>query len=295
MPLSVAAVRRERFVFARHTTYGLGGEARCAYFPKTLKQAVCVYDYLKSSGVDFFAMGCGSNLLVSDGGYNGAVIVTTRMKGVYRTARDKIFCRAGTTVGSLLQYCKTRGFSGLEYLASIPATFGGITCMNGGAAGKFIGDDITYVKFYDGKIRLISKENCKFGYKYSTMRDINGLILGAEVKITPETPAEVEEKISHYSALRSRQPRGRSCGCVFKNPPKCSAGKLIEAAGFKGFSIGGAKVSEAHANFIINDGGTAADVRALIKKIKTDIFSAFGVLLEEEVVYIGEFDDKTYG
>ncbi|MDE6105420.1 MAG: UDP-N-acetylmuramate dehydrogenase, partial [Clostridia bacterium] len=126
---------------------------------------------------------------------------------------------------------------------------------------------------------------------YSTMRDINCVILGAELKFTLQSATEIKEKINEYLERRRFHPKGRSCGCVFKNVNGISAGKLIDEAGLKGLSIGGATVSREHANFIINRGGKAEDVYLLIKEVKRRVFERTGIRLEDEVVYIGEFND----
>lgn len=279
------------FYFSKNTTYGLGGRANVAYYPKTITQAVAVFDYLKASGQNFITLGNGSNVLASDKNYDGAVIVTKQLSGIYRTGNNTFFCRAGTTVSSLLKYCKANGFGGLEYIAGIPATIGGLVYMNGGAGGKYVASNIVKVKFYDGKMHVFSNKNCCFGNKYSTMRDINCLILGAEFSFEPKSSEDIQCDIDTFLKRRSFHPKGKSCGCVFKNTGVVSVGKLIDEIGLKGLSIGGAIVSQEHANFIINRGGSSADVYRLIREVKQRVFEKTGILLEDEVVYIGEFND----
>lgn len=279
------------FRFSENTTYGLGGNAIAAYLPKTPYEAKVAYDRLTVNRIPFKILGNGSNVLVSDKGFDGAVISTKKLKGIIRLADNKLLCLAGTKVGELLAYCKTHGLGGLEYLYGIPATVGGAAYMNAGVSGFCIGNDIESVRVYDGKVRVLSRENCKFAYRHSTMRDINAAILSIIVNVRPISGTEIDERITYFKERREHLPKGRSCGCVFKNPPGVSAGYLIENAGLKGFRVGGAFVSDKHASFIINDGGTAADVKKLIGYIKVKVFEKFGVLLEEEVVYIGEFND----
>ena len=122
------------------------------------------------------------------------------------------------------------------------------------------------------------------------MRDINALILNIGLKLAQSDSKKVQANIEHYLNLRKTQPKGKSCGCIFKNPQGFSAGKLIDDCGLKGFSIGGAKVSLNHANFIINDGATPEEVYSLISVIKSKVYNHFSILLEEEVIYIGEFN-----
>ncbi len=284
---NIVAVKN--FSFAKNTTYACGGSAEVAYFPETVKQATVVYDYLVSAGKKFVILGNGSNVLASDKNFEGAVISTKHIRGVSQTGENSIFCYAGTTVSELLKYCVSSGFGGLEYLAGIPATLGGLTLMNGGAGGVYICENVINVMLYNGSILNFSNKKCNFGYKYSIMRDINCLILGVELRIFPQSSQKVRDNISLYLDRRKFHPKGASCGCVFKNRGSVSAGKLIEDCGLKGLSCGGAVVSERHANFLINNGGIAADVYRLIGAVKQRVFERTGIMLEEEVVYIGDF------
>ena len=277
------------FSFAKNTTYACGGKAEIAYYPNTIKEAIVVYNYLTKSGKNFITLGNGSNVLASDKNFNGAVLCTKSLKGVSRVGQDTIFCYAGTTVAELVKYCINNNCGGLEYLSGIPATIGGLAYMNGGAGGLYIENNIVNVLLYDGSIRNFSNKKCKFGYKYSIMRDINCVILGIKLKIYPQSSEKVRENISLYLNRRKFHPKGASCGCVFKNVGNISAGKLIDDCGLKGLTCGGAYVSQSHANFLINNGGCASDVHELINTVKKMVFERTGILLEEEVVYIGDF------
>lgn len=288
--MTLDGVPSERdFSFKKHTTYGSGGTADIAYYPKSINQARAVYDYFTLNGIPFKVLGNGSDILASDAGFNGAVIVTKNLKKIYRTGRNSIVCQSGVTVGALLAYCQNNCLGGLEYLAGIPATVGGLAFMNGGAGGVYICKDIRKVTLYDGKMRNLSNKQCNFGYKYSTMRGINGVILSVELSVAPQSAEISEEKIKEYLKRRAFHPKGKSCGCVFKNPAGLSAGKIIEDAGLKGLRYGRAKVSEKHANFIMNEGDSSADVYKLIEEVKRRVFDFSGIALEEEVVYIGDF------
>ncbi len=292
------------FRFSDYTTYGLGGGVSKAYFPRNFPEARKVYDELamrknlsrddkteRACSGDFFIFANGSNVLASDGFFKGEVLCTRRLRGIMRTGKNQLFCAAGTPVSHLLNYCLKYGLGGLEYLYGIPATIGGITYMNGGAGGRYISSNVVSVSLYDGKNFSLSNENCKFGYKYSTMRDINALILGTYLSVSTSSRTETEERLNYYKSLRRGHPKGRSCGCVFKNPEGLSAGKLIQDCNLSGLSVGGAHVSDKHCNFIINDGATAEQVRTLIRIVSDRVFAATGIRLEEEVVYIGDFDD----
>lgn len=281
----------KQFSFAKNTTYGLGGCAKICYLPKSIRGAETVFDYLIDNHIDFKVLGNGSNVLASDDGFDGAVISLRNLNGIVKAGNESLFCLAGTKISTLLEYCKRQNLGGLEYLYGIPATVGGAAYMNAGVGNTAIGSDILSVRLYDGTTRTFDNEACKFDYRYSAMRDINAIITAVTVKVKPSDPIEVEEKTEYYKSRRKHLPKGRSCGCVFKNYNGISAGLLIDSAGLKGLRIGGAFVSNLHGDFIINDGGTAADVKKIIDIVKTRVFEKFGILLQEEVVYIGEFND----
>lgn len=279
------------FKFSENTTYGLGGNAIAAYQPKTVYEAKIAFDRFTANKIPFEILGNGSNVLASDNGISGAVISTKNLRGIIRLDKNRLLCLAGTRTGELLAYCKKHALGGLEYLYGIPASLGGAAYMNAGVNGVAIGNSIESVRIYDGKSRVLTREMCNFAYRHSTMRDIKALILSIIVNVCDSSVEEIEERLSYYGQRRSHLPKGKSCGCVFKNPDGVSAGFLIENAGLKGLRIGGACVSDKHASFIINDGGTAGDVKALLDIVKSKVFEKFGILLDEEVVYIGEFND----
>lgn len=278
------------FRFSKFTTYGLGGKAKIAYFPENVEEAVAVFDFVSLNYDNFCIVGNGSNILASDSDYDGAVICTKKLNGItYENGALK--CMSGTTVGTALSYCKNAGLGGLEYLAGIPASIGGLAYMNGGINGFHIGDNVKSVLIYDGNLRELSNKNCNFGNKHSIMRDINALILRIDLNVTNSNTKEISNKNDYYLERRSSLPHGKSCGCVFKNPENSSAGKLIDEAGLKGLRCGNAFVSNEHANFIINDGASAREVYLLISEVKRRVYEKFGVKLEEEVIYIGDFNE----
>ena len=276
------------FDFAKNTTYGCGGIAKIAYFPKNTLEVIVVFEIIKLNNYKYFVLGNGSNVLASDKFYNGAVICTKKFKGIYRTDKNKIYCSAGTQVSEILKYCKIHLLSGLEYLSKIPATIGGIAFMNGGISGNYVQNNVINVKVLNGKIDKFSTQKCNFRYKHSTMRDINCFILGVELSVLTNSEDNITNLINFYNDRRKHLPKGKSCGCVFKNPPNCSAGELIDKCNLKGCFIGNAVVSNSHANFIINYGKSSHDVYLLIKFVQNSVFKKFNVMLEEEVVYIGD-------
>ena len=273
------------------TTYGLGGAAEI-YYPENILQARAAYDRITARGHRPIILGNGSNVLASDAGTETPIICTKGMRGIYVSGTNEITCLAGTMVGELVRYCISQGKGGVEYLAGIPATIGGLACMNGGAGGKFISENIISVRLYVGKTVILDNKSCQFSYKHSTMRDINAFITDVTLKIYPSDSRLITEKVRARLAQRGNLPTGRSCGCVFKNPSGNYAARLIEGAGLKGLRLGGANVSTKHANFILNSGGRARDVRTLIAVVRAAVFQKYGVRLQEEVVYIGDFNDS---
>ncbi|MGN0812815.1 MAG: UDP-N-acetylmuramate dehydrogenase [Candidatus Coproplasma sp.] len=288
---SLKVKQADGFTFANNTTYKLGGNAKLSFFPQNICQAISAFEHCRKNGYKTFIIGNGSNVLASDSGFDGTVISTKKLSGIIRLNNNRLFCLAGTPVAKLLNYCKRHGLSGVEYLTKIPATVGGAAFMNAGAAGKYIGGNIQKVLVYTDKKVYINNNQCNFRYKHSTMRDINCLILAVVLQLEAKPIEEIEDNLEHYSSLRQHLPKGRSCGCVFKNGDNYSAGELIERAGLKGIRCGGAVVSTQHANFIINEGNCANDVKRLIELVKYFVMLKFGIELAEEVVYIGEFDE----
>lgn len=279
------------FTFESNTTYKLGGKANISYFPQNICQAVNAFKLCKELGYNTLILGKGSNVLASDSGFDGAVISTKRLSGIIRLKNNRLFCLAGTPVSTLLNYCKKQGLSGVEYLTKIPATIGGAAYMNAGAAGKYIGEKISKVLLYTDKKVYFNNTQCNFTYKHSTMRDIKCLILAVVLQLESKPVEEVNRNLEHFLSLRQHLPKGRSCGCVFKNGGGYFAGELIEKAGLKGIRCGSAVVSPQHANFIISEGTSANDVKQLIELVKYFVMLKFGVELEEEVVYIGDFNE----
>ena len=195
-------------------------------------------------------------------------------------------------IDKLIKFALVHGFGGLEALSGIPATVGGAIVMNAGAFGHNISDYITSVEtLCSGKIKVYDNSGCKFTYRSSRFKGKNEVVVSATFKL-PELDREIiSTSVKSYLDLRkSIQPSGRSFGSVFKNPKPYMAGALIDEAGLKGLRIGGAEVSDKHANFIITSSkAKAKDVYMLMLKIKKEVYEIFGIILEEEVELIGEF------
>lgn len=274
------------FDFARHATIGCGGISREAFFPKSEESFVRLLEDLEKEGKAYRVLGCLSNVLPADGVSKRAVVCTRRMKNIRE--EDGVYIEAGVTVGALLRYCRKVGLSGVEFLTGIPCTLGGALYMNAGVGGEYIADTVEFVQAYiEGKVERLSVAECGYSYKNSAFMQNGAVILGAKLKWKRTDTETVENRIAIYEKRRAHLPKGRSMGCVFKNPRGYTAGKLIEGAGLKDYRFGGARISKEHANFIINDGhATSEEIKNLISVVKSAVFAQYRIVLQEEIRYL---------
>ncbi len=274
---------KKPFTFSDHTSIGCGGYARVAFYPKTVEGFCSLVTKLKTDGIPFYTVGNMTNVLPPDGESRRVFICTNKLKNV--RLKNEFYVSAGITAAELLRLCKTQLKTGAEFLEGIPCTIGGAVYMNAGVEGGYIGDVIESVTmFKDGKISVIKRKDCNFSYKRSVFMENEGIILGASLRLIKASEKTIENKIDAYRARRAHLPKGRSMGCVFKNPNGVSSGKLIDGAGLKGLRVGGAKISSNHANFIINDqNATSAQIRTLIGIVKNAVFTQYKIRLEEEI------------
>lgn len=278
--------RESPFEFSQHTTIACGGYAKTAYYPETLLQMQVLLMRLREIGAEYCVVGNGSNLLPPDGELRRVVVCSKRMRGIWKT--DGLFVEAGVTSGQLLRECIRLGKSGGEFLTGIPCTVGGALFMNAGVAGAYISQIVESVTvFREGNILELPVKICEYSYKSSLFMRNNDVILGAKLRLHSATGEEIKAKMREYAARRTHLPRGKSMGCVFKNPENVSAGKLIEGAGLKGLRVGNAVVSEKHANFVLNEGGaTSQQVRTLIGIVKNAVYAQYRIKLQEEIRYL---------
>ena len=249
---------------ARHTSYRIGGKAdlfvTCHSY-HALRRAVAVLD---REQVPWVIIGKGSNLLVADAGYRGAVISLGREFQRTVIAEDgcTLTVGAGVMFARLVNDALSRGLSGLEFAVGIPGSVGGAVSMNAGTRTEWIGSLVEDVVTFDpaSGIKHYAGSEIAWGYRECSLPR-NEIILECVLKLKPAPKADIRERMERYLTRRKRtQPMGRaSCGSVFRNPPDASVGKLIEDCGLKGFSVGGAEVSPVHANFIVNNGTASAD------------------------------------
>lgn len=294
-PLNVLAFfseipHEEGFSFRQHTTVGVGGCAPLACYPRGIDELVSLLNFLTERQIPYCVIGNGSNLLVSDAGFDGIVICTQRVCSM-QASGNVLTADCGAGLCSVLAFAVQHGLGGAAFFQGIPATVGGAVYMNAGAQGCCMKDIIRAVTAWrNGDIVQIPAEKCRFSYKHSLFMDDDSCILSAELQLKNEDVESILSDINRIKQRRSALPGGRSMGCVFQNADGISAGALIEQSGCKGMSCGGAAVSDAHANFLINRGdATARDFVRLIEDVRARVLSRTGVLLKEEIRYIGVF------
>ncbi|HDM10841.1 MAG TPA: UDP-N-acetylmuramate dehydrogenase [Desulfobacteraceae bacterium] len=276
------------------STFRAGGnvEALCEVSSADLLRELV--GYLGSEAIPYRVLGRGSNILVKDEGLEGVVIL---LEGEFERiassnqANNELVVGAGASLFDLLMYCRDRGLTGLEFLAGIPGKVGGAVCMNAGAFGGQMGDRIVAVEMMDryGSVSWIDKGELDFGYRHFN-RPIDSIVLRTLVSLVTDSAEAVRQRIVGYlKEKKRRQPIDLpSAGSVFRNPPGGYAGRMIEAVGLKGRRIGGAMISEKHANFIVNIGGaTAGDIISLIELIKEKVKHRFNTDLELEIEVLG--------
>ena len=280
------------------TTIRIGGAARFYAEPANLSDLRVLLRAAKLFDLKTFCLGRGSNLLVSDHGFDGLVIrfSAPAWRRVEALDEGRIWAAAGGRLKEICGFAAKNGLSGFEFLEGIPGAVGGALRMNAGAMGSWMFDVVERVQFIDeqGRYQDLPKEAFHFGYR--KVEEISrGIALGAVLR-SAETDSEaaIRDRIDSYSTSRKEsQPRGASAGCIFKNPEGHFAGKLIDEHGIKGMRVGAAEVSDVHGNFIVNHGGaTATDVIELVQKVRAKIKAESGYILEPEVLLVGQSWDE---
>ena len=276
-----------------HTTFRIGGNADCFISAKSTKEIIDALSYAKENNIPLMIMGNGSNMLVSDRGIRGIVLQVSKDMKSCKIDGCTAYAEAGILLSSLASRLQKAGLSGFEELSGIPGTLGGGIYMNAGAYGgelKNIVKEVTFVT-REGKIFTLPNYELDFGYRHSIFEDNGAVILSATLELEKGDSDEIKARMSEFTKRRNeKQPINMpSAGSAFKRPEGYFAGKLIQDANLKGFSIGGATVSEKHSGFIVNTGdATAKDVVDLIKHVQKTVKEKFGVDLEPEIRLIGE-------
>ena len=283
---------REHEPMSRHTTFRIGGPARLMALPASRKEAVAAVKAAKELSLAPFFLGNGSDLLVSDQGFDGFIIKTTGLDQT-REVNRRLQAESGIPLARLAMAAWGRGLTGLEFAHGIPGTLGGGVTMNAGAYGGELVQVLTSVTFLNEEAEVITLpvEECALTYRHSLFTDHpEWLILGAEFELAQGAPALIKMKMDELAQKRrSKQPLDLpSAGSTFKRPEGHFAAALIEQCGLKGMGVGGAQVSEKHAGFVVNRGGaTADDVRQLMELIQDTVHRETGVTLEPEVKFLG--------
>ena len=278
-----------------HTTFKIGGEADIFIIPASPAALISAVKKCTELEIPYFILGNGSNLLVSDGGIEGAVISLAGINGISSDG-EKITCGAGAMLSSVCLKALSLSLTGLEFAYGIPGTAGGALYMNAGAYGGQMADVIesTECLTASGEIKTLKKEDMRLGYRSSVFKKGGLIIISLTLALKKGDKAEIKAEMDELlNRRKQKQPlEYPSAGSTFKRPEGYFAGALIEKNGLKGLSVGGAQVSEKHAGFVINRGGaTAADVKALIGKIQKKVFENDGVMLEPEVIFTGRNGD----
>lgn len=274
---------------AKYSTFKIGGPADIYIEPVNVDELINLVRYLKDKEIDFVIIGNASNVLISDEGFRGTVINLEFGLNFIRIEDEYVIAGAGVKLSKFVDFCIENGFRGVEMLAGIPGTLGGAIIMNAGAYSGEISDylvDVDVIREF--KLVRLKKDECGFGYRTSNLA--NDIVVQGRFKFPKGDVEEMKRKRREILIKRNQaQPVNYpNVGSIFKNPPGDFAGRLIEQAGLKGVQIGGAQVSEKHANFIINKGNaTAKDVLELIKLVKSRVYEKFGVKLELEIKLIG--------
>jgi len=285
---------RQHEPLARHVSFRIGGPADILVLPPSVESLDAVAAWLYAEGLPFVILGRGSNVLIADRGIRGVVVKTGR--GQERVAYDgpRVLAQCGASLPHLSRRSAERGLSGLEFAAGIPGSVGGAVVMNAGAHGCAISDVLVSARIRTPRGRHEwTGADLALRYRHSRLQEEPGVVLDCELMLRPAPAAETVARLDDWLRTRAEsQPLGPpSSGCIFRNPDGDYAGRLIDAAGTKGLRVGGAVVSDRHANYILNTGGaTARDVLALIGEVQTRVHGHAGTDLATEIQMLGEFE-----
>ncbi len=277
---------QEQKLLKDFSTFGIGGPARFFAQAHTPEQMQEMLSYAHNTNLRTFILGKGSNSLFDDRGFNGLVILN-RIDFLHPESKEGTFrVGSGYSFARLGGFTARKGWSGLEFASGIPATVGGAIYMNAGANGKETADFLTEVGYVtdQGELIRLRKEKLHFAYRTSSFQKWQGAIVDGVFQLRASKMAQKEQREILDYRLKTQPYGEKSAGCAFRNPTGFSAGQMIENLGLKGESIGGASISNRHANFIVNQGGAKAqDVLDLIQKVKDQVYRETGIVLEEEI------------
>lgn len=275
-----------------HTTFRAGGCADYLVEPESVDAVREIARLCCQENMPYYVVGNGSNLLVSDKGYHGVILHLYKNMSDFEISGNRLKAQAGALLVRVAKMAAKEGLSGLEFASGIPGTIGGAMVMNAGAYGGEIKDVVTKVRVLlpDGTIRDYTGEEMAFGYRKSRVIEEQGIVLEAEMELKADDPEAIAARMEALREKRvAKQPlEYASAGSTFKRPEGYFAGKLIEDAGLRGFSVGDAQVSEKHCGFVINRGNaTASEIMELIQEVQKRVYEQSGVRLEPEVKLLG--------
>ena len=284
----------ENCPMADHTTFKCGGNAALFAVPENEAALAAVIRIAQEQQVPFLLMGNGSNLLFSDSGYPGLVIRLGEGFSKIRVSGSTIYAGAAALLSAISNAAAANSLSGMEFACGIPGSLGGAIFMNAGAYGGEMKQIVSSVRTLDreGHFHILAAEELPLSYRHSVFEENGQILLEAELSLTPADKEEVLSRMRQLTLQRTaKQPLSYpSAGSFFKRPEGYFAGKLVQDAGLKGLTVGGAQISELHAGFVINKGGaTATDVIDLMKIVQETVMSRFGVMLQPEVKIIGDY------
>lgn len=284
----------EQEPMARHTTFRIGGPADYFVELGSIEQIRAAIQVCREENLPWFVLGRGSNLLVSDRGYRGVILSIYKDFQKTEIQGETVTVQAGVLLTTLSGKVLDASLTGLEFASGIPGTIGGAVVMNAGAYGGEMKDIVRKVTVLDqdGEVRTLTCGEMQFGYRTSLAKKKGYIVLGAELTLKQGEKEKIREEMQTLKAKRiEKQPlEFPSAGSTFKRPEGYFAGKLIMDAGLRGAAVGGAQVSEKHCGFVVNTGNaTAADVRELMRQVQGKVQEQFGVHLEPEVRFLGEF------
>lgn len=284
----------EQEPMARHTTFRIGGPADYFVELGSIEQIRAAIQVCREENLPWFVLGRGSNLLVSDKGYRGVILSIYKDFQKTEIQGETVTVQAGVLLTTLSGKVLDASLTGLEFTSGIPGTIGGAVVMNAGAYGGEMKDIVRKVTVLDqdGEVRTLTCGEMQFGYRTSLAKKKGYIVLGAELTLKQGEKEKIREEMQALKAKRiEKQPlEFPSAGSTFKRPEGYFAGKLIMDAGLRGAAVGGAQVSEKHCGFVVNTGNaTAADVRELMRQVQGKVQEQFGVHLEPEVRFLGEF------
>ena len=287
-----ALAAAENEPLSRHCSFRIGGPCAAMLFPSSAEEIAGIAELLRSVGERPFLMGNGTNLLFPDEGLDRVVIrLGDGFSAIKKEGEHTLSAECGVTLSRLASHAASLGLAGLEFAHGIPGTLGGAVSMNAGAYGGEMRDVVRRVTYLDPALVLRETEDAGLSYRHSRFSDTEDIILSASVVLADDDPAAIQERMrALLEKRRASQPLDMpSAGSTFKRPVGGYAAALIDQAGLKGFSLGGAQVSEKHAGFVINRGGaTQSDVLRLMEHIQAEVMRVSGISLEPEVKIISD-------